>query len=208
MTRNTLCIPLPIHCHKAQLWLVYASKYCYVISGYSYAYTFDCRVCTNWTPNCKWPVGVCFVYFLRKVAQRKGTVPFLSKSTLFSSVENSISFSTSQEISNILWNPRDHYRVQNSPPLAPILRQEESSLLPRVSFTVCNCVPTGEWREDRLYGRSYCDSEISLSSIRQFTLRYHKHHYTVFYVAYGNTPYLYTVYEALLKLHGSVKEEE
>jgi len=47
------------HWHKTQLWLVYASEYCCVISSYSCAYTFDLRVCTNWTPNCKWPVGVC-----------------------------------------------------------------------------------------------------------------------------------------------------
>jgi len=95
------------------------------------------------------------VYFLRKVAQRKVTVPFLSKSTLFSSVENSIRVSTSQEISSILWNPKDHYHFHKSPPLAPILRQEESSIRPRISFIVCNCVPAGERRVDQLYGRSY-----------------------------------------------------
>ena len=95
------------------------------------------------------------VYFLLKVAQRKGTVPFLSKSTLFLSVENSIRFSTSQEISSILWNLRDHYHLHKSPPLAPILRQEEFSFRPRISFTVCNCVPASERRVDRLYVRSY-----------------------------------------------------
>ena len=95
------------------------------------------------------------VYFLRKVAQRRGTVPYLPKSTLFSSVEYSIMFLTSQEISSILWNPRDRYRVYKIPPLAPILRQEESILRPRISLTVCNCVPAGELRVDRLCGRSY-----------------------------------------------------
>ena len=33
------------------------------------------------------------------------------------------SFSASQEIPRILWNPNVHYRIQNSPPPDPILRQ-------------------------------------------------------------------------------------
>ena len=38
------------------------------------------------------------------------------------SLESS-SLVTSQEISCILWKTRDHYRVQNSPRLAPVVRQ-------------------------------------------------------------------------------------
>jgi hypothetical protein len=30
------------------------------------------------------------------------------------------SHSSSQEIPHVLWNPKVHYRVHNSPPLAPI----------------------------------------------------------------------------------------
>jgi len=63
------------HWHKAHLCLVYAS----VISGYRCAYTFDFRVCTNWTPNCKWPVVVCFdsiSVFSPQGSTEKRTVPF------------------------------------------------------------------------------------------------------------------------------------
>ena len=43
-------------------------------------------------------------------------------------------FSASQEIPRILWNPKVHYRIHNSPPPVPILRQLDSFHNPTSHF--------------------------------------------------------------------------
>lgn len=47
----------------------------------------------------------------------------------------SCSSSANQEIRDILWKSKDHYPLQNSPPLAPILRQTDSVH----SLSMCSC---------------------------------------------------------------------
>jgi hypothetical protein len=43
-------------------------------------------------------------------------------------------FSASQEISRILWNPKDHYRIHNFPPPVPILSQIDLVHIPTIQF--------------------------------------------------------------------------
>ena len=49
-------------------------------------------------------------------------------------------FSDSQEIPLILWNPKVHYRIHNSPPPAPILRQINPGRVHRM-HTACSPAP-------------------------------------------------------------------
>jgi hypothetical protein len=100
---------------------------------------------------------------------------FRLKLTLTNSMEHSPSWeanrsSASQEISNILWNPKVHYRIHKRPPSLPSLSQNNAvhafpsyglkSVL-RLSFHLSLGLPSCLFRSDLLTKDRVCNSPVS-----------------------------------------------
>jgi hypothetical protein len=64
--------------------------------------------------------------------------------------QETASRSTTQEVVNILWNPKAHFRVHKNPPLVPILSQMDlvhttPSYFSEVHFNTINTIDSSQY---------------------------------------------------------------